>query len=243
MRPELLRFRRNIFSQHGEDGVLAEILRRLGISGGWFCEFGAWDGRHLSNTFHLLENGWQGVMIEGDAGRFEELQKTAARFGGALHCIGEFVASERGPKSLDGLLARTPIPRDFEVLSVDVDGPDYHIWNSLTDYQPLVVIIEINSNYPPGARHVDTADAHGSSFTSMIELGKKKGYVPLVHTGNLFFVREDRAIAACQGQKPSDDDKSQFLYTRRSAAGHIGRVAAYYWQRLGERFGPLRRQG
>ena len=42
-------FRRNVYSQNGEDGVLDEIFRRLSKNSGWFCEFGAWDGRYGSN--------------------------------------------------------------------------------------------------------------------------------------------------------------------------------------------------
>ena len=59
-------FRRNVYSQNGEDGVIDEIFRRLGRSSGWFCEFGAWDGRYGSNSYSLLRKGWDGVMIEGD---------------------------------------------------------------------------------------------------------------------------------------------------------------------------------
>ena len=54
----LLDHAHDVHSQFGEDGVLAELLRRLGIERGWCCEFGAYDGVHLSNTRLLLEQGW-----------------------------------------------------------------------------------------------------------------------------------------------------------------------------------------
>src|SRR5690242_6376825 len=74
-------FRRNVYSQNGEDGVLDEIFRRLSMDSGWFCEFGAWDGRYGSNSYNLLRNGWRGVMIEGDPRRYRRLDALGRRFG------------------------------------------------------------------------------------------------------------------------------------------------------------------
>jgi hypothetical protein len=219
MLPELLRFRRNVYSQNGEDGILAEILRRLEIKHGWFCEFGAWDGKHLSNTYKLLESGWAGVMIEGDRQRYEDLERTAEHFDGRLHTICRFVTPCAGADSLDSLLAETPIPMDFDVLSIDVDGPDYLIWKSFTRYCPKVVIIEVNSHYPPGVAHVE----YGCSFTSMVELGCAKGYMPVVHTGNIFFVRKDFVDQVADGDPKLNCYTNQFMHTSISVQGSLRR--------------------
>ena len=232
---ELLKYRRNVHSQCGEDGVLAELLRRLRIDKGWFCEFGAWDGKHLSNTLHLLETGWSGVMIEGEATRCRDLRDTARNFPDRLYPIEAFVDPRPGPNSLDQLLASTPIPREFEVLSVDVDGPDYQIWESLSSYRPLVVIIEVHGGYAPGQEHIHTDGAPSTSFTSMLKLGRAKGYVPVVHTGNLFFVRADKAAQVGTGDSTCRGDEQQFLLTRSSASGSVGRLLQYYYQRIGTR--------
>lgn len=69
----LIKYRKNYYSQNGEDGVIEEILKRMGIKQGWFVEFGAWDGKYLSNTYALVEKGWKGVEIEGDKTKFEKL--------------------------------------------------------------------------------------------------------------------------------------------------------------------------
>ncbi len=77
----LLDFRANTYSQNGEDGVIKEILRRIGLDNDgnrWCVEFGAWDGKHLSNTFLLVESHkWNAIYIEGDAEKFRALQETA----------------------------------------------------------------------------------------------------------------------------------------------------------------------
>jgi hypothetical protein len=183
-------FRRSVYSQNGEDGVIAEINRRLGVTGGWFCEFGAWDGRYLSNTYRLLRQGWSGVMIEGDPDRFKRLSRLAERHP-SLHPLCRYVAGT-GPDRLDAVLAETPIPSEFGVLSIDIDGSDYQVWEGLHDYRPAVVVIEITSAVLPGVRRIHGQDgAKGSSFTSMLELGEVKGYELVCHIGNMIFVRSD----------------------------------------------------
>jgi hypothetical protein len=210
-KPELAKYRRNVYSQIGEDGVLAEILRRLEIGRDWFCEFGAWDGRHLSNTYSLAERGWSGVEIEADPERFRDLQETARRHDGRLHAINAFVAPE-GDSTLDRLLSRTPIPRDFAVLSIDVDSSDYRIWQSLRDYSPRIVIIEVNSSFAPGVERVHTEAEPGSSFTSTLRLGREKGYSLVLHTGNMIFVRND--LVSRLGLPQKELENAELLFDR-----------------------------
>src|SRR4029434_1254207 len=44
---------RDVTSQGGEDGILEAVFEVVPGGHRWACEFGAWDGRHLSNTHHL----------------------------------------------------------------------------------------------------------------------------------------------------------------------------------------------
>jgi hypothetical protein len=192
-----VRYQKNVFSQHGEDGIIEAILAAIGHkSTGWCCEFGAWDGKHLSNTYHLLRHkGWSGLMIEADKEKFLELEKLKQKFGSRLYVRNALVHYTPGKgKLLDSLLAETPIPRDFECLSVDVDGPDYHIWKSLQWYRPKIVLIEHsgltgNIIQREGAIHKKERDG-STSFEPMRALGESKGYRLLVDTGNLIFLDE-----------------------------------------------------
>lgn len=148
-------FRWNVYSENGEDGVIKEIFRRLGVNTGWFCEFGAWDGRYGSNSYKLLRERWHGIMIEGNPARFQRLLSLQGKKPDKLVAIETFVGWEANdPNKLDHILARTPIPQNFEFLSVDIDGFDYQVWEALNVYRPLVVLIEIDSSILPGIRHV-----------------------------------------------------------------------------------------
>jgi hypothetical protein len=183
-------YRRDVYSQNGEDGVIEELLGRLGIASGTCVEFGAWDGKHGSNTYNLVRKGWRVVYIEPDRSRFRELEATAKENPGSIAAIHGFVEVE-GAMSLDAILSRQAVEAEFGVLSIDVDAEDWRIWRSLTSYFPSVVVIEINSSIPPGIRSVYEPSRHslGTSFTSMLELGYEKGYRLAAHTGNMIFVR------------------------------------------------------
>jgi hypothetical protein len=184
----------NVHSQSGEDGVVAAILDRLPSRSQWCVEFGAWDGLHHSNTANLIQaRGYHAVLIEPDTERFADLARTyGAR--DDVHRVQAFVGF--GPEdSLDVLLRDTPIPKDFDVLSIDIDGNDYHCWNAVTEYTPKVIVIEYNPTIPNGVHFVQAADPtvmHGSSIDALAELGKRKGYELVAVTRyNGIFVRRD----------------------------------------------------
>lgn len=184
----------NVYSQNGEDGVIEEILNRIGWSdlSLWAAEFGAWDGRYLSNTFSLVESrNFHAVYIEGDPDKFNDLILTAAKFP-TIVPINAMISNKSGEiDSLDNLLVQTEIPNDFDILSIDIDSFDLDIWESLSNYHPKIVVIEINSGIMPGilSRHNKIHD--GNSFSSTLQVAFEKNYFLVCHTGNCIFVRED----------------------------------------------------
>jgi hypothetical protein len=187
----LLLYQKNVTSQCGEDGVIEEICRRLNIERGFFVEVGAWDGKHLSNTYSLLKKGWRGVYIEGDGRRYQDLLNTKNEFPTQIATICAFVHYE-GEKTLDRLLSQTSTPADFDLLSIDIDSYDWQVWESLHNYSPKIVIVEGNSTLLPGVWQVhEDGITRGSSFTALVKLGEHKGYKLICHTGNLFFIKKE----------------------------------------------------
>lgn len=191
--PRLNRFARDTYSQNGEDGVIRELFHRLGIDSGWIVEFGAWDGKLGSNTFRLIDESerFRAVYIEGDATRYQDLIRGANGVNGRIIPVCAYI-QPTGAESLSAILSRTPVPLEFELLSIDVDSTDYFIWKHFEGYQPKLVVIEINSSIPPDVEYLHGhGQKPGSSFLSTLKLGHEKGYTLVCHTGNMFFVRND----------------------------------------------------
>ena len=182
----------NVHSQYGEDGILAKILELLPVKDRWSVEFGAWDGEHLSNTYALVSRGgYSAVFIEADRNRYADLVQ---RFSGNKNVISVNTFVGFGANdSLDRILADKPIPEDFDVLSIDIDGNDYHVWNAMSVYTPKIVCIEFNQTIPTEVEFVQPADPQlnqGASLLSLVGLGRRKGYeLVCVTHNNAIFVR------------------------------------------------------
>ena len=190
----LLDYRSNVTSQHGEDGMIAKIFEVIGTGSKWCVELGALNGTHDSNVWSLIKHeGWSGVLIEADPTYFKKLEAGYRENRGA-HCVQAFVSFE-GEQALDALFAATPIPKEFDLFSLDVDGNEYHLWDSLVEYRPRVMVVEFNPSIPNTVSFVQPRDMsvyQGASLAAFIELGKRKGY-ELVATNatNAFFVLKD----------------------------------------------------
>jgi hypothetical protein len=186
----------NVYSQNGEDGIINHLLKAINSEKDyWCCEFGAWDGKHYSNTFNLVENdGYNAVHIEGDEPKFQELLKTCEKFKKIIP-LKEYINEKN---LLDDILSKTDIPKNFDVLSIDVDGIDYSIWNNFKNYSPKIVIIEINSGLEPKKLYNDDEltekvlySRPGVNFSTCYELAKRKNYSLFFHTGNMIFVHNN----------------------------------------------------
>jgi len=161
---------------------------------GWCVEFGAWDGRHLSNTALLIdESGYRAVLIEADEDKFRKLAQNYAANSKVIP-LQRWVGFT-GETGLDSILKDTDIPHDFDFLSIDIDGCDYQVWQAITKYRPKIVCIEFNPTIPTEVRFVQSADPtlqEGSSLAALVELGEQKGYrLICVLRHSAFFVADE----------------------------------------------------
>lgn len=183
-------------SQAGEDGIVEEIFKRLGVSTGWFVEVGANNGVTSSNTRRLFEAGWKGVYIEGDPSYYAELVENT-KDNSNVHLFHQFINCEAGTR-LDDVLDQTAILDDFDLFSLDIDSIDYWVWKSLKR-KPKVVIVEYNCAaeydecktvaYEPSLRF-GNSDYFGATLGAYAKLAQEKGYilVAVSHRLNLIFV-------------------------------------------------------
>jgi hypothetical protein len=199
-------FELKVFSQNGEDGIIAEITRRLGIETGYFVEFGIETGAEGNCVFLANILGWRGLFLEGDAAMFAELSRKY-RFNPNVAAANALMS----PENIDEVFRAEAVPDDFDILAIDVDGNDYWVWQGMRTYRPKVVIIEYNAALDPAKQLVqpfrnegwDGTNYFGASLGAMRALATEKGY-RLVYTElsgvNAFFVRADLAA-----DFPADD--------------------------------------
>jgi hypothetical protein len=188
----LLDHAKNVYSQYGEDGIFAAMLEIIPDPDKWCVEFGAWDGEFLSNTCNMIEHsGYSAVMIEANRKSFAGLlQRHGAnpKVVALNQCVG-FSSAD----GLDTILAPTPVPKDFDLLSIDIDGNDYHVWKALSAYTPKIVCVEFNPTVPTEVDFVQPADptlCHGASLLALTRLGRDKGYeLVAVTRTNVIFVQ------------------------------------------------------
>lgn len=196
----LLRHGFKVYSQHDEDGILEEIFRRIGTTNRFFVEFGVGDG--LENcTLYLLLKGWTGAWIDGSAACYEGILKNLSSFleQRKLRAKHSFITAE----NIEGLFDALEVPREFDLLSIDIDRNDYWVWNAIRNYHPRVVAIEYNASlkataacavpYDPTATW-DASNYYGASLKAFEYLGRAKGYslVGCNYTGvTAFLVRND----------------------------------------------------
>ncbi len=199
-----------VFSQNDEDGIINEIFNRIGTTNKMFIEFGVQDGMEC-NSHLLLLTGWKGLWIDGNKNDCEKINKTfkTSILNNNLRIENAFITKD----NINNIIKRNNIIGDIDFLSVDIDGNDYHILQSILDEKlinPRVICIEYNPLIPPSNNPDDTStdwimeykedwvwkvdDCQGASLSAYYHLLKKYNY-SLVGTGitgvNAFFVRKD----------------------------------------------------
>lgn len=196
----LLWAEQQVFSQHGEDGILREIFHRIGETDRFFVEIGIGNGLE-NNTAYLLLKGWSGMWVEGNAA---DLAYARREFQGViearrLRVIESFVSRD----NIAGTLSDAGVPTEFDLLSLDIDRNTWFIWEALAHLRPRVVVVEYNPAFPPGDEWCvdDQPQAtwnasiyFGASLKSWEKLATRLGYdlVGCDTTGtNAFFVRSD----------------------------------------------------
>ena len=242
MKKEILnKYSKKIYSQFGEDGIILEILNRLGSQNldNWCVEFGARDGMSDSNTFNLIKNhNYNAVLIEGDKSYFKKLCKNLPQK--EVIKINKFV-NFSGDDNLDRILETTSIPKNFDVLSIDIDGCDFYIFQSLVNYRPKVVCLEFNHLIPNSVEFVQKKSfkiKQGSSGKSLVKLAHEKRYELVASSlTNLFFIEQTYIDKIIKEKITLDDliddnDIKNFIFCGYDGTLHTTKPLKLGWHKL-----------
>lgn len=192
-----------VFSQWGEDGILQRLVERIPLAERTFIEFGVEDFSESNCRFLMMKDNWRGFVIDGSERNVAAIRSAYYYWRYDLTAVSAFITRE----NIDDLLARSGFGEDLGILSVDIDGNDYHVWEAISGFRPRIVICEYNAVFgaerkisvPYHPRFQRTVKHHsnlyfGASLAALAYLGRRKGYT-LVGTGsagaNAFFVRDD----------------------------------------------------
>lgn len=164
------------YSQNNEEGILEEALKRIDLKTGKCFEAGGHNGKYLSNTAMLIDQGWSGKFVEFDFDLHVQACENWKHAKDRVKCV----CSAIGADNVDAF-----VDADVDVVSIDVDGQDLSIFRAMSA-KPKVVILEVNSGFPPDVEH--ESPEKGCSYLSAAKAAIEKGYFVLCHTGNIVLV-------------------------------------------------------
>jgi hypothetical protein len=192
-----------VYSQWGEDGIIQWLVGQVPIKRKVFVEFGVEDYTEANTRFLLVNDQWSGLVLDGSPANIESIRRDPLYWQNNLKAAKAFITRE----NIDSLLQANGISGEIGLLSVDIDGVDYWVWEAITSVQPAIVILEYNARFGPEASVTVPYDpqfqrgrAHyshiyyGASLAALTSLGRKKGYALVAGNragNNCFFVRRD----------------------------------------------------
>ncbi|MBI5965705.1 MAG: hypothetical protein HY863_19685 [Chloroflexi bacterium] len=192
-----------VFSQFGDDGILQYLIEQTRPDVEKFIEFGVQNYTEANTRFLLMNNNWSGLIIDGDPANMEFAKRSSYYWRSALQAVSQFVDRD----NINAIFEAAGFSGEIGLLSVDIDGNDYWVWEAIHIVDPLIVTVEYNSVF--GADHAITVPynaafyrtrAHysnlffGASLKALCLLAEKKGYAFVGSNSagnNAHFVRKD----------------------------------------------------
>jgi hypothetical protein len=196
-----------VFSQWGDDGIIQFLVDKIAIPNKIFVEFGVENYTESNTRFLLINNKWSGLVIDGSELNIEYIKKDLVSWACDLHAKSSFITKE----NINGLIAdflKEGYDKEIGILSIDIDGNDYWVWEEINVVNPVIVITEYNSVFGPDKKWSipykkdfyrldgdNTYQYWGASLNAFCYLASRKGYSFIgcnSNGNNAYFVRRDK---------------------------------------------------
>ncbi len=190
-----------VYSQFGEDGIIQMLIDQVGPKEKVFVEFGVEDYAESNTRFLLKNNNWSGLIIDGSEENIRKIRKSNYYWKHNLKAVEAFIDRD----NINKILSDNGVSGNIGLLSIDIDGNDYWVWEKISVINPDIVIVEYNSRFGsekavtiPYSKDFIRSKAHysmiyfGASLAALCYLAEKKGYdfVGCSSSGvNAFFVK------------------------------------------------------
>lgn len=220
-----------VFSQWDEDGIIQYLISHLPIQNKTFIEFGVEDYEESNTRFLLLKDHWQGMVLDASESDIRFIQRDKIYWEFDLQAKCAWITRE----NIDSLLQGAGFSEDIGLLSIDIDGNEYWIWEAIQSFRPRIVIVEYNSLFGlkpvsvPYKENFHKLSAHysglyyGCSLAALDHLAKRKGYVLVgsnVWGHNAFFIRSD-VPSEFKGLEPEEVYAPSTYRDSRDPAGNL----------------------
>jgi hypothetical protein len=192
-----------VFSQWGEDGIIQSLINKVPISRSIFVEFGVEDYTESNTRFLLQNNYWSGLVIDGSESHIRNIKEQNIYWRYNLKAEQSFITKE----NINEIILSNGIKGDIGILSVDIDGNDYWVWQAISCINPRIVICEYNSLFGPTAKITIPYSEHfvrnqngkpntyyGASISALTHLANLRGYELVAGNSagnNAFFVKKE----------------------------------------------------
>jgi hypothetical protein len=215
-----------VFSQWGDDGIIQYLIDRVPIGDRSFIEFGVEDYSESNTRFLLQNNRWRGLILDGGTAHIDFTTRRGLRWRHALDVKSLFVTRD----NINQALEESGRTGDIGLLSIDVDGNDYWIWEAIHAVVPRIVVVEYNSSFGPDLAVSVPYQADfrrfqkhysglywGASLAALCQLGARKRYrfVGCNSAGNNAYFVLDQVAGPLPRLTPRDGYvESQFRESR-----------------------------
>jgi hypothetical protein len=220
------------FSQFGDDGIIQYLIHHLSPLPDCFIEFGVQTYRESNTRFLLLNNNWRGLIMDADRASILQIQKEPLYWRNDLTAVSAFIDRD----NIDRLIAEHGFNGDLGLLSIDIDGNDYWVWERISVIRPTMVIVEYNSVFGPDLAVTVPYDDHfmrlkahysglfwGASLRAFHLLAQQKGFtlVGCNSAGNnAYFVRKDK-IGSLHAVEPREAFVESRFRDSRDQSGEL----------------------
>ncbi len=220
-----------VFSQYDEDGIIQFLISHVEIKHETFVEFGVEHYDESNTRFLLMNDSWRGMVIDGSPENIEYIRNDRVFRRFDLQAQSAFITKD----NINDLIRNAGFDEDLGILSVDIDGNDYWVWEAINVVRPRIVIAEYNSVFghdpvsTPYQADFQRTKAHfsnlyyGCSLSALAHLAEKKGYLLVgssLRGNNAFFVKKE-FIGALPIMSARDAYVSSPFREGRDAKGHL----------------------
>jgi hypothetical protein len=193
-----------VFSQWGDDGIIQYLINKIDVPNKTFIEFGVENYVESNTRFLLINNNWRGYVLDGSAENVNYIKNDPVSWGYELHSKNVFITRD----NINDLICEVKFEKEVGILSVDIDGNDYWVWQAINCIDPVIVITEYNSVFGKNTEWTVPYDPafvrsekhfsklyYGASLGALVQLGKEKGYIFVgcnSKGNNAYFIRKDK---------------------------------------------------